>query len=68
MLDRCWLGAYPGGSARSEIRRRVLARSEEGEARAAMISAIIEEIVDELIEESKEAQKADTASRIKKLT
>ena len=57
--------AYPGGSARSEIRRRVLARSEGGEARAAMISTIIEEIVDELVEESKRAQSAATAGRMK---
>ena len=56
---------YPGGSARNEIRRRVLARSEDGEARAAMISAIIEEIVDELVEDSKTAQKAETEKRVK---
>lgn len=41
---------YPGGSARNEIRRRVLARSEEGEQRSALISEIIEEIVEELVE------------------
>ena len=57
--------AYPGGSARSEIRRRVLARSEESDARAAMISAIIEEIVDELVEESKNSQQAELGKRIK---
>ena len=56
---------YPGGSARSEIRRRVLANSEEGEARAAMISAIIEQIVDELVEESKNEQKTETNKRVK---
>ena len=57
--------SYPGGSARSEIRRRVLARSEDGEARAAMISAIIEEIVDELVEKSKIVEKQDTDKRVK---
>ena len=57
--------AYPGGSARSEIRRRVLARSEESDARAAMISAIIEEIVDELVEESKNTQRAELSKRVK---
>lgn len=57
--------AYPGGSARSEIRRRVLARSEESDARAAMISAIIDEIVDELVEESKNSQRAELSKRIK---
>ena len=56
---------YPGGSARSEIRRRVLANSEEGEARAAMISTIIEEIVDELVEKSKLVEKQDTDKRVK---
>ena len=56
---------YPGGSARSEIRRRVLANSESGEARAAMIGAIIEEIVDELVEESKRARAQDTGGRVK---
>ena len=56
---------YGGGSARSEIRRRVLARSEDGEARAAMISTIIEEIVDELIEHSKVSQKEEANKRIK---
>jgi len=41
--------AYPGGSARSEIRRRVLAKSESGESRQALISGVIQEIVDELV-------------------
>ncbi len=56
---------YPGGSARNEIRRRVLANSEEGEARAAMISTIIEEIVEEMVEESKISQKEETGKRVK---
>lgn len=42
-------GYYPGGSARSEIRRRVMAYSEKGESRSAAISAVIEEIVEELV-------------------
>lgn len=57
--------AYPGGSARNEIRRRVLARSESGEARTAMISAVIDEIVAELVEESKRTQKSEEQERIK---
>ena len=57
--------SYPGGSARNEIRRRVLAKSESGEARAAMISAVIEEIVDEIVEASKKAQKEETGARVK---
>lgn len=61
-------GSYPGGSARNEIRRRVLANSEKGEARAAMISAIIEEIVNELIEESRKLQKEEAGGRVRSLT
>ncbi|MCK6418835.1 MAG: type IV secretion protein IcmB, partial [Alphaproteobacteria bacterium] len=55
---------HPGGSARSEIRRRVLARNESGEARAAMISAIVSEIVDELVEESRRLEKEELSSRV----
>ena len=57
----------PGGSARSEIRRRVLARSEDGQARAAMISFIIDELVDEMVEASRLAQKEEAAGRMKAL-
>ncbi len=56
---------FPGGSARNEIRRRVLAKSESGEARSAMISAVIEEIVGEIIAASKKASKEETSSRVK---
>ena len=56
---------YPGGSARSEIRRRVLARSEDGDSKQAMIGAIIEEISNELVDASKKAQKAEANKRIK---
>jgi len=55
---------YPGGSARTEIRRRVLEKAESGETRKAMISAVIEEIVEELIEISKELNKAETQDRV----
>jgi intracellular multiplication protein IcmB len=57
--------SYPGGSARSEIRRRVLAKSEKGEARSAMISIVIEEIVNELVEISKQSMKEATSARVK---
>ncbi|MFN3700806.1 MAG: type IV secretion protein IcmB [Alphaproteobacteria bacterium] len=57
--------SFPGGSARNEIRRRVLARSESGSSRGAMISVVIEEIVQEIVDTSKLAQKAESASRIK---
>jgi intracellular multiplication protein IcmB len=43
---------FPGGSARGEIKRRVLMRAEEGEAKAAATSAVIEDIVEELIRNS----------------
>lgn len=52
-------GAFPGGSARGEIKRRVMMRSEKGgnEAKSALASAVIEEIVDELVKASQ--KKAD---------
>ena len=56
---------YPGGSARPEIRRRVLARSESGDSRSAMVSAIIEEITEELVEASKDLQRTEVPKRIK---
>lgn len=40
---------YPGGSARDDIRRRVLANSEDGKSRSAAVSAVIDSIVEELI-------------------
>lgn len=58
---------YPGGSARTEIRRRVLLRSAGGETRAAMISTIVEEIVDEMVEASKTAQREEAVGRVRKL-
>lgn len=57
--------SYPGGSARNEIRRRVLAKSEGGQSRSAMISAVIEEIVQEIVDASKLAQKEESAARVK---
>ncbi|MCB1538569.1 MAG: type IV secretion protein IcmB [Rhodospirillales bacterium] len=41
---------FPGGSARSEIKRRVFARAEAGETQTAAISGVIEEIVEELVD------------------
>jgi intracellular multiplication protein IcmB len=56
---------YPGGSARNEIRRRVLAASESGETRSAAVGAIITKIVEELseasIKEDREKQEAQLA-------
>ena len=56
---------YPGGSARNEIRRRVLANSEDGDSRQSMISGVIAKIVDELVIESKASQEHEDAKRIK---
>lgn len=40
---------FPGGSARSEIKRRIMMRAEQGEARSAATSAVVDTIVDELV-------------------
>lgn len=43
--------SFPGGSARNEIKRRVMAKSSDGgESRAAAVSAVIDEIVNEIID------------------
>lgn len=41
---------FPGGSARGEIKRRVMMLAEKGEVRSAAVSQVIEEIVKELID------------------
>lgn len=48
---------FPGGSARSEIKRRIITRAEKGEARNAAQSEVINEIVAELVAAS--AKKLD---------
>ena len=58
---------YPGGSARNEIRRRVLSKSESGESRGAMIGAVIDELVSEMVDGSKQALKEESAGRVKEL-
>ena len=42
---------FPGGSARSEVKRRVLVKAEAAEADSqdAAVSAVIDEMVDELV-------------------
>lgn len=55
--------AFPNGSARSEIKRRVLMKSEkEGESRSALTSAVIDEIVEELVKRS-DAVREETEKR-----
>ncbi len=41
---------FPGGSARNEIKRRVLARAVAGETRGAAAGIVIEELVGELVD------------------
>ncbi|MGB4057390.1 MAG: type IV secretion protein IcmB [Alphaproteobacteria bacterium] len=60
--------AFPGGSARGEIRRRVLAKGEIGDTRSALISAVIDEIIEELITTSKQSLRQETSGRVKVVT
>jgi len=51
--------AFPGGSARSEIKRRIFMRTEDSDAQAVATSDIIEEIVKELIQVSEDRYEAE---------
>lgn len=43
--------AFPGGSARNEIKRRIIAKSQDGgESRSAAMTAVIDELVEEMIQ------------------
>jgi intracellular multiplication protein IcmB len=42
--------SFPGGSARNELKRRVLIKADSGDSKAAAMSAIIDELVEELID------------------
>ncbi len=46
---------FPGGSARGEIKRRIISLAEKGETKSAAQSAVIDKIVEELVEASNEA-------------
>jgi len=59
---------YPSGSARSEIRRRILDRADQNEGQASALNAIVEELVEELVEDSKKNAKEDAYSRIQGIT
>jgi intracellular multiplication protein IcmB len=52
---------FPSGSARTEIKRRIVAITERGEARSAALSQVLDEIVEELIKASD--QKREAAAR-----
>lgn len=59
--------AFPGGSARSDIKRRVMMKSEsEKESRTALTSVVIEEIVEELVQKSQEAQEEHEREKFKR--
>jgi intracellular multiplication protein IcmB len=58
---------FPGGSARSEIKRRVLMKAEhENESKSALTSGVIEEIVEDLIKKSAIAHELEEEQKIKK--
>ncbi len=44
---------FPGGSARAEIRRRVVLLAEKGDANNATVTAVIDKIVEELVSSTK---------------
>ncbi len=44
---------FPGGSARGEIKRRIVSLAEKGETRSAALSEVIEQIVSELVAAAK---------------
>ena len=56
--------AYPGGSARGDIRRRVVLRAESGEIEGAATSAVIEEIVNELASFYEQQRAQEMAQRL----
>ncbi len=62
--------AFPGGSARSEIKRRVLLKSEKegGESRSALTSHVIDEIVEELVLRSEEMLEEVERRKVKALS
>lgn len=52
---------FPGGSARGEIKRRVMMLADKGEIRSAAISQVVQDIVNELIEASTTKLSAEAA-------
>ncbi|HTK83592.1 MAG TPA: type IV secretion protein IcmB [Patescibacteria group bacterium] len=58
--------AFPNGSARNEIKRRVMMKAEkENEAKGAMTSAVINEIVEDLVVKSEVASKQAEIDKFK---
>jgi intracellular multiplication protein IcmB len=56
--------AFPGGSARAELKRRVFALAEQGNAQSAATSKVVEEIVEELVKASEERAEAERRSKL----
>ena len=57
---------FPGGSARTEIKRRVLMKSEKAnEAKGAMTSAVVDELVEELVAKAEALKAEKENSRIR---
>lgn len=52
LARRMLAAAFPGGSARNEIKRRVAMKADGGEADKASTFAVIEEIVEEMVEKA----------------
>lgn len=56
--------AFPGGSARSELKRRVFALAEQGNAQSAATSKVVEDIVEELVEASEARAAAERKAQL----
>jgi intracellular multiplication protein IcmB len=56
--------AYPRGSARAELRRRITMRTEAGEVENAALSVVVDEMVEELIRMSEDRPTASNARRL----
>jgi intracellular multiplication protein IcmB len=56
--------SFPGGSARTEIKRRVFAKAEKGETQNAATGAVIEEIVNELVALSQKQEREEREREI----
>ncbi len=52
---------FPGGSARGEIKRRVMKMAEKGELRSVAVSQVVEDIVAEIVEASEVKKEQLTA-------
>lgn len=57
---------FPGGSARNEIKRRVIMKTEsDKESRSALTSSVVDEIVEELVKKSEEAHELEKEKNIR---